>query len=195
MVNKEQGPLNAAEKKISFEQREIEAANERLRATHERRAEIEMESSPEDAENARHEALEQAKTAEKESNTQEAELRREQSPAERRPKTRSQKEASFKRTMNTVQEEMSAPGRAFSKFIHAKPVEKASEATAKTLARPNAILAGSIAAFICTLAIYLIAKRYGYTLSGFETMGAFIVGWLIGQLFDFLRVMITGRTS
>ena len=57
------------------------------------------------------------------------------------------------------------------------------------------MLAGAIGAFIITLAIYLIAKSYGYRLSGFETIGGFILGWIIGILFDFFRVMITGKRS
>lgn len=194
MANNERQPGSSAEKKVSFEQKELDAANERLKAQYERRAELEK-ASPEKATEARHEAFEQAKSAEKNPTERDTYKGRERSPAERRPKSKHQKEASFKRTMETVQAEMSAPSRAFSKLIHTKAVEKTSDAAAKTIARPNAILAGSIAAFACTLIVYLVAKRYGYTLSGFETMGAFIVGWLIGQLFDFLRVMITGRTS
>ena len=59
--------------------------------------------------------------------------------------------------------------------------------------RPNAILAGAVVAFVLVLAVYLISKFYGYTLSGFETIGAFIVGWVLGILYDFFKVMITGK--
>ena len=95
--------------------------------------------------------------------------------------------------MKQVQSELPAPQRAFSKIIHNPVVEKTSEAVGKTIARPNAILAGSVVAFFAVLAVYLIAKNLGYVLSGFETIAAFIVGWLIGILYDYLRVMITGK--
>lgn len=88
---------------------------------------------------------------------------------------------------------MPAPQRTFSKFIHNPAVEKASEVMGSTVARPNSILSGAIVAFFAVLAVYLIAKHYGYVLSGFETIGAFIVGWLVGALYDFFRVMITGK--
>jgi hypothetical protein len=45
------------------------------------------------------------------------------------------------------------------------------------------------------LALYVFAKTLGFTLSGFETIGAFVIGWIIGILFDFLRAMITGKQS
>ncbi|HEV7951821.1 MAG TPA: hypothetical protein VGO98_00385, partial [Candidatus Saccharimonadales bacterium] len=104
-------------------------------------------------------------------------------------------DATYKRTMQQVQSELSTPSRVFSKVIHTKAIEKASDALESTIARPNAILAGAIAAFIFTLVIYLAAKNYGYRLSGFETIGGFILGWIIGLLFDYFRVMITGKHS
>jgi high-affinity Fe2+/Pb2+ permease len=79
--------------------------------------------------------------------------------------------------------------------IHTKVIEKTSDALASTIARPNAMLAGAVTAFIFTLVIYLVAKNYGYQLSGFETIGGFIAGWIVGLLFDYFRVMITGKRS
>jgi len=95
--------------------------------------------------------------------------------------------------MKETQAQMSAPARAFSKTIHNPVVERTSEVVGSTVARPNAILAGSLSAFILTLVIYLVAKYYGYPLSGFETIAAFVLGWAIGLLIDYLRVMITGK--
>jgi hypothetical protein len=48
-------------------------------------------------------------------------------------------------------------------------------------------------AFIFTLAVYLIAKNIGYKLSGFETILAFCTGWIVGILYDDLRLIITGK--
>ena len=41
--------------------------------------------------------------------------------------------------------------------------------------------------------MYMIASKYGYPLSGAETIASFATGWLLGQIFDYLRVMITGK--
>lgn len=157
-------------------------------------AELGVENGEKAAERAKVEALETAISVEKAG----AEKAKRPSEGPRTTKRRGtiskkEKEASFKRHMQHVQSELPAPQRAFSKFIHAKPVEKASEVIGSTVARPNAILAGAIVAFVAVLVVYLVAKNLGYVLSGFETIAAFIVGWLIGTLYDYLRVMITGK--
>lgn len=102
-------------------------------------------------------------------------------------------DASYNATMADARAHMSGPSRTFSKVIHNKAVEQVSAAVGSTVARPNAILSGAIFAFLLTLAVYLIAKNLGYPLSGFETIGAFVLGWILGILYDFFKVMITGR--
>ncbi len=117
------------------------------------------------------------------------------SPAERRrgPITKKQLNNSFASQMNHTRAQMGPASRTFSKIIHAKPIEKASDAIGGTIARPNALLSGSITAFLAVTVLYLTAKHYGFQLSGFETIGAFIIGWLIGILYDYFAVMIRGH--
>lgn len=109
--------------------------------------------------------------------------------------SKSQKEVSFNRTMKHVQAELSPGSRMFSKFIHIKAVDHISEILCSTIARPNAILAGNMSAFLIILGVYILAKNIGYQLSGFETICSFIVGWIIGVIYDYLRVLITGKNS
>lgn len=152
------------------------------------------EKHHEDLEEARHEALEKAKSIEHKEEKRDDE--RALSPAERRNNTpvgKVEREASFNATMKEVQAHMTPSARTFSKVIHNKAVEKVSDITASTVARPNAILSGAIFAFALTLGVYLVAKNLGYPLSGFETIGAFLLGWVLGLVYDFLKVMITGR--
>lgn len=163
--------------------------HEALRDSLERNQEL----APRDqAETARVEALEKAVSAEAKKHPAKS---REHSPAERRRGVISRKErdASYKAAMKEVQTHMSPTSRAFSKVIHTKAVEEVSDALAGTVARPNAILSGAVAAFLISLATLLVAKHYGYRLSGFEAIGAFIAGWLVGILYDFFKVMITGK--
>lgn len=151
------------------------------------------EKTHETVDDARHEALERATSREVEKETEQI---RQESLAERRttgPIGKTERDVSFQTTMTEVRSQMSAPSRAFSKVIHNKTVEKVSEATGSTIARPNALLSGAVCAFVLTLAVYLIAKNLGYPLSGFESIGAFILGWSIGITYDFLKVMTTGR--
>ena len=165
-----------------------------LRQNHEKAGEHSPERAEASSERARADALENAISVEKKGLSKEN--LHTPSPATRRGAiSKKDLDATYKRTMKQVQSELSAPSRAFSKVIHVKAVEKTSEALETTVARPNAILAGAVAAFIFTLAIYLIAKNFGYRLSGFETIGGFVFGWIIGLLFDYFRVMITGKHS
>jgi len=48
-------------------------------------------------------------------------------------------------------------------------------------------------AFLLTLIIYVIAKTFGYNLSGFETIGAFIIGWILGVVYDYLKILFVGK--
>jgi hypothetical protein len=188
--DKEIAPDESSLDQIAAEQHDA------LRRQHEMHEAIEEErSSPEKISDARHEALKRAQSLEKQELRHSAE--RQLSPAEKRNSRgsvgKAERDASFDTTMHEVQDQMSAPSRAFSKVIHNKVVEAVSATAASTIARPNALLAGAFCAFILTLVVYLVAKNLGYPLSGFETIGAFLLGWIIGIVYDFLRTMVTGR--
>lgn len=109
--------------------------------------------------------------------------------------TKRQRKDSYNSTMRQIRSEMSAPARTFSKVIHNPTVEKVSDVVGGTAARPNAVLAGSVAATFMTLFVFLVAKQYGYRLSGFETIATFLLGWSVGLIYDYARLMLIGRRS
>ena len=161
---------------------------ERIRETLEQ--ESRRQEKEKDVESLRHEALEKASKKQEKDNYSERKLDKlDKKKVPRQPRG----DASFKRTMQHVQSEMGAPSRTFSKLIHLKPIEKTSEVVGATIARPDAILSGAVGGFIFTLTIYLVARHYGYPLSGFESIAGFLVGWAVGLLFDYLKVMVTGK--
>jgi len=171
-------------------------AQQNIEAGVERSAEkAKIESNEQSAEKAKVEAQELALSIEK--GSAEKKKKEPTSPAASRHGVVSakKKKAAFNNEMAKVRAELPPVQRGFSKVIHNPAVEKTSEVVGGTLARPNAILAGAVVAFFAVLAVYLVAKHYGYVLSGFETIGAFIVGWVLGILYDFFRVMITGKKS
>ena len=166
----------------------------------ERHAELEKDfeqaekKSPENTQELHREAIEKAASIERvAANHEEAQKAVHEKEKPRTGRRAKDLEANFDATMNEARAHMSTPSRAFSKVIHNKAVESVSSAVGGTVARPNAILSGAVFAFVLTLAVYLLAKNLGYPLSGFETIGAFIVGWVLGIVYDFLKVMITGR--
>jgi len=183
-----QGPENNVEMpKASSEQ------YEQLDKSAEKSAEH-IESGEKSAEKARAEALESAISVEKGSAEKDRKPRDTPLvPRRRGGISKKEKSVSFKKHMTHVQSEMPVPQRAFSKLIHSPVVEKTSEFVGATVARPNAVLSGAVVAFFLVLAVYLVAKNLGYVLSGFETIAAFIIGWVIGILYDYFRVLITGK--
>jgi len=181
-------PENSVETpKVSDEQ--YEALDDKIEKGGEK-----LESGEKKAERARAEALEAAISVEK-SGAEKSHASKESTAAPRRRGgiSKSEKKVALKKTMAHVQAELPPTERTFSKFIHAPVVEKTSEIIGGTVARPNAILAGAVVAFFAVLIVYILAKTLGYVLSGFETIGAFIVGWVIGIVYDYFRVLVTGK--
>lgn len=185
---------NSPEKELTPEQLE---SYKNAEASIERAVETSKVESGEKAEKeARNEALKEAVSVERGSAEKKGK-ERSGAPAKRRHGVVSKKEreASYKHHMKQLQSELSPTQRAFSKVIHNPVIEKTSEVVGSTIARPNAILAGAVVAFFLVLGVYVVSKFYGYTLSGFETIGAFIVGWILGILYDFFKVMLTGKKA
>ena len=175
----------------AFDAKKLEALGaehqDRLRNSLEKGAETDKTN----IEEALQEALEQASAVEKEKRVEKA-----ASPAERRgPLTKREKDVSFEKTMVEVRQHLSSPSRTFSKVIHNKTVERISDSVGSTIARPNAILSGSVFAFIFTLVVYLIANRNGYALSGSETIASFALGWIVGLIVDYVRILLGKRPN
>lgn len=167
--------------------------HESLQEKREQSAERERNNAESSAEKARND-IERIEKSREKNNPKQVEL----SPAERRKartadRTNFKTDVSFNKVMTGARARMSTPSRVFSKFIHIKAIEKSSEAIGATVARPNALLLGAAFAFLFTVVIYVWAKNAGYPLSGFETIAAFIIGYLTGIIVDFLRIMFTGK--
>lgn len=143
-------------------------------------------NNPETVDNAKHEALELARSTAEEEAPQKEVITTEKTP--RRTPTKRELNANFDATMAQVRTNMSPASRTFSKVIHNPVVDKVSTAAGNTVARPNLIVAGALGTLILCSAVYFIAKHYSYTLSGFEAIATFIVGWSIGAVVEFVRV-------
>lgn len=187
--NHEQGP-RGPEHKVEVEN--AKELREKLANDAERRAERPVESAEKRAEQARFEANKNALETDR-SRAEHKTKSKETAPTGR--VTKRAKDQAYDQTMKAVRSEMRAPSRTFSKVIHNPVIEKTSDVVGSTIARPNAILAGSLTALIVTSAIYIIANRMGYVLSGFETIGAFIIGWVIGVIIDYARVAFLGKRA
>lgn len=194
----DQEKLNENRERLSTPDRELETLADRQREVIRENLEKHEKAHHEKLEDIRDEVEKVSASHEKEAGTKDKEKSAEKSASERRGHgkiSKKQKDITYKKTLKTVQADLPLPSRAFSKLIHNRAVEKASDVVGATVARPNAILAGSAFAFVFTLTIFLVARYYGYPLSGTETIAGFVVGWATGILFDYLRLMVTGRPS
>lgn len=105
------------------------------------------------------------------------------------------KRAIYNQTLNDIRSEMSAGEKTFSKVIHNPIIEKVSSAAGATIARPAALILGSLSALIFVTIIYTMAKYYGWALSGSEWMAAFVAGWCVGLIIDWVRITIFGKRA
>lgn len=189
----EQEQKSAVPHQEQLSQGELSELEANARERHEQTAERahEQQELRHDTKEAAQEARERAQTAQEQQPQQE---KRHRSPAERRKDAPSKNERAqaYDRIMSDARGHMTPASKTFSSFIHAPVVEKTSEVVGSTVARPNAILAGSVFAFLLTLAVYLVANYFGYPLSGSEAIAAFIFGWIFGLTFDYFKAMATG---
>lgn len=100
----------------------------------------------------------------------------------------------FSDIMEEVTHEMPKYRRYFSAFIHSPSIWMISDFLGRTIARPNAILFGAVLSFAVTIGVYLLSKNFGYSLSGFESIGAFLVGWITGILYDILLSLLKRKS-
>ena len=96
-------------------------------------------------------------------------------------------------TLASLQRRLSPVSRNFSKIIHAPLVEKTSEVLETTVARPSVLLGTTWTALLLGTIFYLTARHFGYSLSGSELLFSFVVGALLGLLFEGFWRSITRR--
>mgnify|MGYP001200968230 CR=1 FL=1 len=101
--------------------------------------------------------------------------------------SRDVKDDRYKRTMAQTRQRLSKPEALFSKFIHAQPVDKASEIAANTIGRPSALAGGGLFAAIGVVVAGWYARRNGFELSGYEFVLLILIGALAGVALEFLK--------
>ena len=99
--------------------------------------------------------------------------------------TKELKSVKYKETMRYVRRHLSPSERKLSSFMHTPVVEKVSEVSSKTIARPSGILGGGLIALIGSLGVLFFAHRFGFEVPNSIFAALFIIGFgvgLIGEL-------------
>ena len=86
----------------------------------------------------------------------------------------------YSQTMQSVQRKLTPVSRSFSKVIHSPAVETASETLEKTVFRPSVTNGALWTAAVVGLFFFIVARRYGFPLSGSELIFSLLVGGLVG---------------
>lgn len=92
----------------------------------------------------------------------------------------------LKQSLAKIQKELPRHQKVFSKFIHNSKVDKISEATGATVARPSGILAAGTFSLIASVGVMTICRYFGYEynyLIGLVSLaGGFIIGLILEGL-------------
>jgi len=97
----------------------------------------------------------------------------------------------YSRILNEARQNLSQVSRLISKIIHIKLVDYISNFIFKYIFRANSILLASIISFLVLLSTLLMTFMYNYKFSGFEMYLGFIVGWMLGYLYDLYEIIAT----
>ena len=100
--------------------------------------------------------------------------------------TKQEKRQAYKKEIKKVQSQLPRGSRAFSKVVHNPVIETISDATAKTIFRPSALIGGSITGLVLGLIIYLVARYYGYPISTMTLVLLLIVGAILGVIVELI---------
>lgn len=96
------------------------------------------------------------------------------------------KRDAYARSLKKIHSELHPAARAFSKLVHHKAVETASEVSGKTIARPSGILGGGIAAFVGSGLLLYLARYYGFEYNFTTFLLLLSVGFVIGLVVELL---------
>ncbi|MDQ3093560.1 MAG: hypothetical protein M3Q70_00040 [bacterium] len=100
--------------------------------------------------------------------------------------TKDIKKVTFQRSMVRVRKRLSTPNKVLSSVVHQPAVERVSEAAGRTIARPSGVLGGGLFAFIGTLLLLYVTRKYGYEFNYLVFFMLFVGGFMIGAILELL---------
>lgn len=99
----------------------------------------------------------------------------------------------YTETLKHVRAKLGKVSTGFSKFIHNQKIETLSEVTAKTVARPSAMLGGGMGAFVGSLVYLYTSSHYGFEYNNFMILALFVGGFFGGLIVEVLLKVVFRR--
>ncbi len=113
------------------------------------------------------------------------------SESSQQPYIATSKRQTYRQTMSEVRKQLPRRQALLSRLVHAPILEVSGDFVAKTLFRPLPVLMAGVFASVVTLAVYIIARRWGYEISGSGWfMASLLAGFAFGSLVDFFRLVV-----
>lgn len=100
--------------------------------------------------------------------------------------TKDLRSKAYWRSLHRIRAHLNPTERSFSRIIHQPLIDKVSEVTSRTAARPIGLLWASITALLGSLAALIWAKRYGYGFNYSLLILLFVIGYCFGLLYEIL---------
>jgi len=105
------------------------------------------------------------------------------------------KKITLNNELKTIRHDLTTEQKMFSHLIHQPTIRKISSLSENTVARPSALLAGGLLAFIGSLTYLMLAKYIGVKYNYFIFIMLFLIGYLLSLIVAFLRKRISGFKS
>lgn len=101
----------------------------------------------------------------------------------------------YKQALKRVRSSLNVPERTLSRIVHQKTIESVSNATAKTVARPSALLGGGLGAFVGSAVLLYISRHNGFTYNYTVFFVLFIGGFFAGALIELVIKLLVRKRS
>lgn len=142
------------------------------------------ETKPADLEAIKHKIEQEAKST-KETPVEEAPKAQHSRSLNQRVKSKA-----FEDTLADARAHLSAAERSFSKVVHQPVIDRISETSARTIARPVSLLTASLIALIGSSVVLFAAHRYGFRYNLFLFFALFVSGYLVGLIIEALMHLV-----
>lgn len=110
--------------------------------------------------------------------------------------TKQLKADAYTRALKRGRSGLNVPERTLSRVVHQKAIESVSNAAAKTVARPSALLGGGIGAFVGSAVLLYVSRQNGFTYNYTVLFVLFMGGFFAGALAELIiRLLVRRRPS
>lgn len=154
--------------------------NEKLKETIEKGAEA-KERSPHEIEHLSHAAKEKAVSGKEKSI---GDIGKESGRHSSLVIDKTVKKQAYKKTLNHVQRQLPRSQRTFSKVIHQDVIERVSEVSAKTVARPSGLLGAGLCGLVGSSIVVWMSHHYGFRYNFFVFIALVGLGFALGLVVE-----------